>query len=141
MLLQVADVDELAHTVECTLGCDPNFKYIFNKHTQKYESRPHQFNCTYFSAVGRAFPQHRDRMYLMARVIQFFTPGIPMIYYVGLLAGENDLQVRSRLAQAVFWSGEERVKGSVELKSLHLTTQKDLSHHFECFINVHVTFF
>lgn len=87
-------MDELAHTVECTLGCDPNFKYIFNKHTQKYESRPHQFNCTYFSAVGRAFPQHRDRMYLMARIIQFFTPGIPMIYYVGLLAGENDLQVR-----------------------------------------------
>ncbi len=33
-------------------------------------------------------------MYLMARAIQFFTPGIPMIYYVGLLAGENDLQVR-----------------------------------------------
>ena len=32
-------------------------------------------------------------MYLMARVIQFFTPGIPMIYYIGLLAGENDLQV------------------------------------------------
>ena len=93
LLLQVADVDELAHTVECTLGCDPNFKYLFNKHTQKYESRPHQFNCTYFSAVGRAFPQHRDRMYLMARVIQMFTPGIPMIYYVGLLAGENDLQV------------------------------------------------
>ncbi|KAK9837666.1 hypothetical protein WJX74_002520 [Apatococcus lobatus] len=91
-LAEVADVDELAHTVECTLGCDPNFKYIFNKHTQKYESRPHQFNCTYFSAVGRAFPQHRERMYLMARVIQFFTPGIPMIYYVGLLAGENDLQ-------------------------------------------------
>lgn len=34
-------------------------------------------------------------MYLMARAIQFFTPGIPMIYYVGLLAGENDLQVRT----------------------------------------------
>ena len=28
--------------------------------------------------------------YLDARAIQFFSPGIPQVYYVGLLAGEND---------------------------------------------------
>ena len=27
----------------------------------------------------------------MARAIQFFLPGVPQVYYVGLLAGENDL--------------------------------------------------
>jgi sucrose phosphorylase len=27
---------------------------------------------------------------LAARAIQFFTPGVPQVYYVGLLAGEND---------------------------------------------------
>jgi sucrose phosphorylase len=27
----------------------------------------------------------------MARAIQFFTPGTPQVYYVGMLAGQNDL--------------------------------------------------
>ena len=46
----------------------------------------YQVNCTYYDALGRD-----DNAYLMARAIQFFMPGIPQIYYVGLLAGENDL--------------------------------------------------
>jgi sucrose phosphorylase len=45
-----------------------------------------QVNSTYYSALG-----NRDEWYLLARAIQFFTPGIPLIYYVGLLAGSNDL--------------------------------------------------
>ena len=31
-----------------------------------------------------------DDAYLAARAIQFFSPEIPQVYYVGLLAGEND---------------------------------------------------
>ena len=31
-----------------------------------------------------------DDAYLAARAIQFFVPGIPQVYYVGLLAGKND---------------------------------------------------
>lgn len=31
--------------------------------------------------------------YLLARAIQIFTPGIPMVYYVGLLAGTNDTEL------------------------------------------------
>ena len=42
----------------------------------------YQVNCTYYSAVGS-----NDDAYLTARTIQFFTPGIPQVYYVGLLAG------------------------------------------------------
>ncbi|MFD1673810.1 sucrose phosphorylase [Alicyclobacillus fodiniaquatilis] len=45
----------------------------------------HQINCTYYSALGCD-----DDAYLTARAIQFFVPGIPQVYYVGLLAGEND---------------------------------------------------
>ena len=33
-----------------------------------------------------------DDAYLLARAVQFFTPGIPQVYYVGLLAGENDME-------------------------------------------------
>jgi sucrose phosphorylase len=50
-----------------------------------------QINCTFYDAVGR-----RDTEYLIARAIQCFVPGIPQIYYVGLLAGGNDLQLLRR---------------------------------------------
>jgi sucrose phosphorylase len=46
-----------------------------------------QINCTFYDALGR-----RDDEYLAARAIQCFLPGIPQIYYVGLLAGTNDLE-------------------------------------------------
>lgn len=44
----------------------------------------HQLNITYRSAVGD------DERYLAARSIQLFARGIPQVYYMGLLAGEND---------------------------------------------------
>jgi sucrose phosphorylase len=37
-----------------------------------------------------------DDAYIAARAIQFFTPGVPQVYYVGLLAGENDLEILSK---------------------------------------------
>ncbi|MFZ5545597.1 MAG: sucrose phosphorylase [Pseudomonadota bacterium] len=46
----------------------------------------YQVNCTYYDALAR-----NDRDYLLARALQFFLPGVPQVYYVGLLAGENDM--------------------------------------------------
>jgi sucrose phosphorylase len=46
----------------------------------------YQVNCTYYDALGR-----NNLAYLLARAVQFFLPGIPQVYYVGLLAGCNDL--------------------------------------------------
>lgn len=48
----------------------------------------YQINCTYYSALG-----NDDQAYLLARAIQCFAPGIPQIYYVGLFAGENDIEL------------------------------------------------
>jgi sucrose 6(F)-phosphate phosphorylase len=45
----------------------------------------HQLNSTYYSAL-----QCDDDRYITARAIQLFARGVPQIYYVGLLAGEND---------------------------------------------------
>lgn len=45
----------------------------------------HQIRGTIYSLLGC-----NDEAYLAARAIQLFTPGIPQIYYVGLLAGKND---------------------------------------------------
>jgi sucrose phosphorylase len=56
----------------------------------------HQLNCTYYSAVGG-----NDDRYFAARAIQLFARGVPQVYYVGLLAGEND-------RQAVEQTGEGR---------------------------------
>ncbi|QCL77572.1 MULTISPECIES: sucrose phosphorylase [Agrobacterium] len=47
----------------------------------------YQVNCTYYDALGRS-----DHDYLVARAIQFFAPGIPQIYYVGLLGGTNVME-------------------------------------------------
>jgi sucrose 6(F)-phosphate phosphorylase len=50
----------------------------------------HQLNSTYYSALGCD-----DDRYVLARAIQLFAPGIPQVYYVGLLAGENDLEAHA----------------------------------------------
>ena len=51
----------------------------------------YQVNCTFYDALGR-----NDYDYLLARAIQLFAPGIPQVYYVGLLAGENDMALLAK---------------------------------------------
>jgi sucrose phosphorylase len=45
----------------------------------------HQLNCTYYAALDCD-----DDRYVAARAIQLFARGVPQVYYVGLLAGQND---------------------------------------------------
>ena len=51
----------------------------------------YQVNCTYYDALGK-----REDEYLIARAVQFFAPGIPQVYYTGLLAGTNDMELLAR---------------------------------------------
>lgn len=51
----------------------------------------YQVNCTFYDALGA-----RDDEYLIARSLQFFAPGVPQVYYAGLLAGSNDLDLLRR---------------------------------------------
>ena len=51
----------------------------------------YQVNCTFFDAMGR-----NETAYLLARAVQFFLPGVPQVYYVGLLAGHNDMALLER---------------------------------------------
>lgn len=48
----------------------------------------YQLTCTFYDALKR-----NDDAYIAARAIQFFTPGLPQVYYVGLLTGENDIEL------------------------------------------------
>lgn len=51
----------------------------------------YQVNCTFYDALGR----DNDK-YLLARLIQLMIPGIPQVYYVGLFAGEGDMELLHR---------------------------------------------
>jgi sucrose phosphorylase len=51
----------------------------------------YQVNCTFLDALGG-----RESEYLIARALQFFAPGIPQVYYVGLLGGRNDMELLAR---------------------------------------------
>ena len=51
----------------------------------------YQVNCTFYDALGGD-----DDRYLLARALQLWTPGIPQLYYVGLLAGRNDMDLLAR---------------------------------------------
>ena len=55
----------------------------------------YQLTCTFYEALRR-----NDDAYIAARAIQFFAPGIPQVYYVGLLAGLNDDELVDRTGQA-----------------------------------------
>jgi sucrose phosphorylase len=48
----------------------------------------YQVNCTFYDALGAD-----DQRYLLARALQFWMPGTPQVYYVGLLAGSNDMEL------------------------------------------------
>ena len=51
----------------------------------------YQVNSTFYDALGRD-----ENRYLLARAVQFFLPGVPQVYYVGLLGGSNDVELLAR---------------------------------------------
>ncbi len=51
----------------------------------------YQVNCTYYEALGKD-----DAAYLMARAIQFFVPGVPQVYYVGVFGDVNDMDLLAK---------------------------------------------
>ena len=81
-LLEPAALRDLA---ERTVTRGGNLNHILSP-VDPTELDVHQLNCTYYSALDGD-----DDLYLAARAIQLFARGVPQIYYVGLLAGENDL--------------------------------------------------
>jgi sucrose phosphorylase len=80
-ILRPAEMLDLAALVEARGG---NINRLLSS-TQAAAVDVHQLNCTYYSALDCD-----DDRYLAARAIQLFARGVPQVYYVGLLAGEND---------------------------------------------------
>ncbi len=89
----VVDVKDILTDEEIDYASNELYKVGANV-KRKYSSAEYnnldiyQINTTYYSALG-----DDDVKYFLARLIQAFAPGIPQIYYVGLLAGKNDLKL------------------------------------------------
>ncbi|PWJ51653.1 sucrose phosphorylase [Faecalicatena contorta] len=79
--------EEIEETKELLYSKGANVKKKYS--SEEYNNLDiYQINCSFYSALG-----NDDDAYLLARAIQFFAPGIPQVYYVGMLAGENDLEL------------------------------------------------
>jgi sucrose 6(F)-phosphate phosphorylase len=84
-LNDVLSIDAIQQVVRLCLQRGANLSRILSdQHKLRADFDAHQINCTYYSALA-----NHDDAYITARAIQFFAPGVPQVYYVGLLAGVN----------------------------------------------------
>lgn len=78
--------EDARRVVDVCLERGGNLSRVFSpRHVDADGFDVHQIRGAIYSLLGRD-----DDAYLAARAIQFFAPGIPQVYYVGLLAGQND---------------------------------------------------
>ena len=111
------DSEDARKLVDICLERGGNLSLIFSpEHRDPDGFDVHQIRGAYYSLLDC-----NDDAYLAARAIQFFTPGIPQVYYVGLLAGEND-------EEGVRESGEGREinRHNFSLEEIDLALNKDV---------------
>ena len=78
--------EDVRKVVDICLNRGANLSLVLSpRHKDPDGLDVHQIRGAFYSLLDC-----NDDAYLAARAIQFFTPGIPQVYYVGLLAGEND---------------------------------------------------
>jgi len=86
----------------------------------------HQIRGTFYSLLGCD-----DDAYIAARAIQFFVPGIPQVYYVGLLAGKNDVEAVARTGE-----GREINRHNFTMGEIRVAADKDVVHRLERLIRL-----
>ncbi len=86
-LLSAPQIDELVEGIHAATGGESRLATGASASNLDL----YQVNATYFSALGCD-----ENRYLLARLIQFLCPGIPQVYYAGLLALPNDMEMLAR---------------------------------------------
>jgi sucrose phosphorylase len=82
------DTNEARVIVNTCIQRGSNLSLIYSpEHKDPDGFDVHQIRGTIYSMLDE-----NDDAYIASRAIQFFTPGIPQVYYVGLLAGKNDVE-------------------------------------------------
>jgi sucrose phosphorylase len=111
------DSAEARKIVDLCLERGSNLSLIYSpKHRDPDGFDVHQIRGTYYSMLGSD-----DDAYLAARAIQLFTPGVPQVYYVGLLAGEND-----QAAAAASGEGRDINRHNYSLKEIEQEVQREV---------------
>lgn len=117
------DLDDLIDTgdarklVDVCLARGSNLSLIVSdEHKAPDGFDVHQIRCSYYSVLNGD-----DDAYMAARAIQFFAPGIPQVYYVGLLAGANDTE-----RVAATGEGREINRHNYTLEEIERHLQKDV---------------
>lgn len=82
--------------------------------TSGKKARQYQLMCSFYSALDE-----NDAAYLLARIVQLYAPGIPQVYYVGMLAGENDVESLKRT-------------GEIRSVNRHNYTEAEIAGRVEC---------
>jgi sucrose 6(F)-phosphate phosphorylase len=115
------DMDDLVSTkearklVDTCLERGANLSLVYSdEHKSADGFDVHQIRGSYYSLLNAD-----DDAYIAARAIQFFTPGIPQVYYVTLLAGENDKKNVEKMGE-----GREINRHNFTLKEIDLAVQK-----------------
>jgi sucrose phosphorylase len=91
----ILEIAESKQIVDICMQRGANLNRILSTtHQAQTDFDAHQINITYYSALNC-----NDDAYLAARAIQFFAPGVPQVYYVGLLAGKNDQEAVNRTGE------------------------------------------
>lgn len=82
------EIDKANRLIQMCLQRGGNLSRIFSPNYKEKDGFDiHQIRGTYYSLLASD-----DSAYLASRALQFFVPGIPQVFYVGLLAGDNDHQ-------------------------------------------------
>lgn len=111
------ETKEAKKVVDVCLERGSNLSLILS---EEYKSKDgfdvHQIRGSYYSGLNCD-----DDAYLVARAIQFFAPGIPQVYYVGLLAGENDVEMVRKTSE-----GREINRHNFSLKEIDQALKKEV---------------
>ena len=90
--------EEVLETKRKVFEANPGIRQLYKDSNTKVNFSKfdtYQICCTYYDALGGD-----DERYLIARAVQFFAPGIPQVYYVGLFAGRNDFDFYNQTKQS-----------------------------------------
>ena len=109
--------EDAQKVVDACLSRGGNLSYIISPMHQDPDGlKVHQIRGTYYSLLDC-----NDTAYLAARAIQFFVPGIPQVYYVGVLAGKNDAEAFKRTGE-----GREINRHNYTLEEIDKEAKKDV---------------
>jgi sucrose 6(F)-phosphate phosphorylase len=108
---------DVKRVIDTCLKRGANMSYILSStHQDTNGFNVHQIRGSYYSMLDCS-----DTAYLAARAVQFFTPGIPQVYYVGLLAGKNDTEAVKNTGE-----GREINRHNYTLDEIDRDTKKDV---------------